>query len=174
MGKKPSANDKLDTEDLVVARKKELKSMDAAALKSLVISKNLDVGNKDANVDAVLAAEAQERIAAAEKAKEYEKVATKLKDDLAAKGNQALKHLCREKGLKVGGGKDDKVERLFEYAKETGAVDRAIIEMEKERRKEELAGMDKDALFALRKKLGADPVYKEVMIDHIITREYQK
>jgi len=177
--KKPSASDKgeksaQDAETILANRKKELKSMDAAALKSLVLSKNLDASNKTANVEAVLAAEAQERQTAAQNLKDAKDVVVKLMADLAAKGNPELKDLCQSKGLKVGGSKDEKVERLFQNAKEAGDVDRAIVDMENKKRMGELAVMDKASLYGLCNKMGVDALNKEVMIDRIVAHERRK
>ena len=101
-------------------------------------------------------------------------MARKLKQDLAAKSNPELAELCQQKGLKKGGGKDEKVERLCMHAKENGDIARAIAASEREKRKEELSIMGKASLYDLCVKKGIDPLNKEVMIDRIIAYESSK
>ena len=66
---------------------------------------------------------------------------------MAAKSASELAELCQQKGLKKGGGKDEKVDRLFAHAKEVGDVERAIVASEREQRKEDLSTMDKAFLY---------------------------
>merc|ERR1711920_781276 len=138
--------------------------MDAASLKSLVLSKHLDAGNKVENIAAILEAEAKERQAAAKKLKDAHAIGLKIKAEFAAKGSPELKDLCQEKGLKVGGSKDEKVERLFQHAKDAGDVDRGVAAMEKEKRMAELATKEKGALYSICNKMGVDALNKEMMI----------
>merc|ERR1712187_870592 len=86
--------------DDVATRKKELKSMAADELKSLVLSKDLKASNKSANVEAILALEAKEREAAAKKAASAKQIIDQFKKDLAGKSAGELAELCQQKGLK--------------------------------------------------------------------------
>merc|ERR1712060_901105 len=167
--KKPAAQE--DAAAVVASREKELKSMDAPSLKNLVLSKHLNAGNKADNIAAVLDAEAKEREAVAKKLKDAQAIASKMKADFAAKGNAELKELCQTKGLKLGGTKDEKVERVFQHAKDSGDVERALAAMEKEKRAAELVAMDKAALFSMCNRMGVDALNKEMMIERIVAHE---
>merc|ERR1712087_485747 len=101
-------------------------------------------------------------------------IALKIKADFVAKANAELTELCRTKGLKLGGTKDEKVERLLQHAKDSGDVDRALAAMEKEKRVAELVAMDKAALFSMCNKMGVDALNKEMMIERIVAQESLK
>jgi len=155
----------------IASRKKELRAMAAVELKSLVQSKGLDVGTKAENVEAVLAQEARVREAEAKKAEEIRGIEKRRRDEFEAKSGSELKALCEEKGLKLGGTKEDKVERLLAKVKEDGEIDEAYNAVAREARRTELMSLDKAAVLGECAKLGVDPLVKEVMVERILVRE---
>jgi len=82
-----------------------------------------------------------------------------------------LKELCASKGLKLGLGKQDRVETLLQDVKASGGVDAATVAMAREARTVELLGMDKDAVLKLCEAAGADPLVKEVMVERVLAYE---
>merc|ERR1712224_326413 len=83
-----------------------------------------------------------------------------------------LKDLCTAKGLKVGGGKDEKVERLLQAARDEGEIDQVLLAMAHARRQEELGTFDKAVLKALCDRAGIDVLIKDVMVERIISSEF--
>jgi hypothetical protein len=165
------ADTEQDLEATVASRKKELKGMAAADLKTLVLSKGLEAGAKADNVEAVLALEARERAAEARKLEELQGIERKRREEFASMQNADLKALCEKKGLKQGGTKDCKIERLLAKAKEDGEIDEAYNAMAREARRSNLMSMDKEAVLEECARLGVDPLVKEVMVERILFRE---
>merc|ERR1740121_2652728 len=106
--------------ELVAARQKELNAMYVADLRELVLSKNLEKGDKVSMIERLLGLEAKAREEARAQEEKVKEVVAKMRTDLSAKGNDDLKELCRSKGLALGGSKTDKVDRLLDAAKANG------------------------------------------------------
>merc|ERR1712032_1090528 len=153
-------------ENTVAERRKELKAMDKAALKKLLEGSELEAGLKGEMVEAVLVHEAKGR----EKLKAQELLIQKGKE-LQAKSNADLKDLCQEKNLKLGGTKEDRIERLLAIAKQDGEIDKALAGQARDARREELFSMDKTSLVKLCDTAGVDPFVKEVMVERIVLHE---
>lgn len=160
-------------EQATTARKSELKKMGAAALKELLASKGLEPASKGAGaaIEAVLAHEAKCR----EEQRAFEskvgEVLAQKKLELEKTPNGALKDMCAKKGLAVGGGKEEKAERLLEEAQRDGEIDRIISKMLRDSRNGELMSMDKLDLLKLCEKMEVDPLVKEVMLERILAYE---
>lgn len=170
--KAPDAADaEQDPEAAVASRKKELKGMVATDLKRLVLSKGLEAGAKADNVEAVLALEARERAADAQKLEELRGLERRRREEFASMQSADLKALCEKRGLKQGGTKDCKVDRLLAKAKEDGEIDEAYNAMAREARRSNLMSMDKEAVLEECARLGVDPLVKEVMVERILFRE---
>mmetsp|Transcript_13888 Transcript_13888/g.37802 ORF Transcript_13888/g.37802 Transcript_13888/m.37802 type:complete len:500 (+) Transcript_13888:74-1573(+) len=158
-------------EDAIVARKSELKALSLQELKDLCAGKKLEVGSKNDMVEALLAEEARLREALrAFDAKAQEALAQK-KDEFEAKTNAELKDLCASKGLKLGAGKEERVERLVEECRRDGEVDKAVSVIVRKERREALSKMNKEDLLQLCDKIGADPLVKELMVERILAHE---
>merc|ERR1712151_412431 len=96
-------------EDAADARKSELKSMAPQELKVLIASKGIEAGgSKDTMIAAVLAHESkqQERLQIFEH--KVDEILAKKKEELESKSNAELKEQCANKGLAVGGGKEER------------------------------------------------------------------
>merc|ERR1712054_666995 len=93
------------------------------------------------------------------------------KEELECKTNAALKDLCGKKGLAVGGGKDDRIERLVEEAQKDGDLDKVVSVNLRNKRKEELMSMEKPAIVELCQKTGVDPAVKDIMVERILAQE---
>lgn len=169
--KKRPAAAKADEKDAAAARKAELKAMLVADLKELVLKKGLEKGSKEAMIEAVLKKEAKEREAERAAAAKRKQVLADKKKDLEAMTLQSLKELCEEKGLKSGGSKGDKIERLLADVVEKGEVDSILASMSRAARKEELSSMTKEDLQKLCQKSKIDPIVKEVMVERILVHE---
>merc|ERR1719163_657307 len=125
------------------ARKKELKALGKDGLKELVASKCLPAGNSQAMIESVLAHDAKIR-EGAQKQKAMEKdVEAKKVEEFSSKSASELKELCSVKGLKLGGGKEEKIERLVQEARDAGEIDQVLLAMTQAARREELSKYDK-------------------------------
>merc|ERR1712093_601908 len=71
------------------------------------------------------------------------------KEELETKNNTALKEMCVAKGLAVGGGKDDRIERILEEVQKEGELDKVVSMNIRNKRKEELMSMDKSSVLQL-------------------------
>merc|ERR1711879_731872 len=74
-------------------------------------------------------------------------------------------------GLAVGGGKEERIERLVEEAQKDGDLDKLVSRSIREKRKADMMTMDKPGLVKLCEKVGVDPFVKDVMVERIITNE---
>lgn len=154
------------------ARKKELKALGKDGLKELCTTKGLPVGNNTVMMEAVLADDAKAR-EDVRKQKDLEKeVAAKKAEEFSAKNSSELKDLCTAKGLKIGGGKDEKVERLVQAARDQGEIDQVLLAMAHARRREELSKFDKVTLKSLCDKAGIDTIIKDVLVERVISSEF--
>lgn len=122
-------------------------------------------------IDAVLAHEAKCR----EEQRAFEtkvgEVLAKKKGELATRSVGDLKDMCASKGLAVGGGKEEKIERLLEEAQADGEVDATISKMLRSARKDELMAMDKLDVLAVCEKMEVDPLVKDIMVERILAYE---
>merc|ERR1711957_753282 len=114
-----------------------------------VKSKGLEAGNKADMITAVLDLEAKLREEAKARAAKSRKVLADIQKDIALKSAPDLKDLCAAKGLKLGGSKEEKVERLVEKAKAEGEVEKVLASMARQERRAALACMDKAELSKL-------------------------
>jgi len=160
-----------DQTDVLAARKAELKKMLVADIKELVLKKGLEKGSKDDMIEAILKKEKAALEAEKAIAEKRKKVMSERTKALEAMSNQGLKDLCESKGLKTGGSKPDKVERLLSDIKANGEVDRILAEMARAERHEELSKMSKDDLLKICSKSKIDPIVKEVMVERIVVHE---
>merc|ERR1711920_57427 len=152
----------------VAARQKDLNAMYVADLRELVLSKNLEKGDKATMIERLLALEAKARQEARVQEDKVNAVLAEMQKDLEGQGNEALKELCRAKELALGGSKTDKIDRLFEAAKKRGDVDRVLEKKALEVRHAELLTMSKEGLFELCQQKGVDPLVQEVMVERIL------
>jgi len=160
-----------EQEDEAAARKAKLKSMDIEKLKQRLASRGLSAGKKEAMVDALLAHEAKIREAAQGWEFKVGEVLEKKRAELEEKTASELKELCTAKSLKLGVGKQERVEALLEDARTNGEVDQIIAEMNKEARRDELLGMDKAAVLKIGEATGVDLLVKEVMVERLLLHE---
>merc|ERR1712070_992113 len=158
-------------EEVVAARQAELKSKSLQDLKEITSRHGMESGTKEHMVKALLAHEAKSR----ENLKAFEskigEAVSGFKGQLDTKTNAALKDLCAAKGLAVGGGKDDRIDRLVEEAKKDGELDKIVSASLRNKRKEELMSMEKPAVVQLCEKAGVDPAVKDIMVERILAQE---
>merc|ERR1712185_296860 len=105
-------------EEAVNARKSELQSKSLQELKELLSRHRLEMGSKDQMIKTMLAHEAKcakdledFEVKVKETAKEF---TAQKQQELESKKNAALKEQCAAKGLAVGGGKEELIERLID------------------------------------------------------------
>lgn len=158
-------------EDVVAGRKAELKSMLVADLKDMVCKKGLEKGTKEAMIELLLKQESDERAAELAAAAKRKQVIAGKRKELEAFSLQSLKDLCVQKGLKSGGTKGDKVDRLVIESTEKGEIDSIIAGMARAERREELSKMSKEELHNFCQKSQIDPIVKEVMVERILIHE---
>lgn len=158
-------------EDAATARQSELKSKSLQELKELLSRYGLQTGSKEQMIKTLLAHEETCR----EKLKVFEgkigEAVEQKKVELDTKSNAALKDMCASSGLAVGGGKDDRIERLLEEAQKDGGLDQVVSVNMRNKRKQELMSMDKSTVVALCEKTGVDPALKDVMVERVISQE---
>merc|ERR1711865_229066 len=162
-------------EDIIKARKAELKSIGLQEMKNLLSSKGLESNkSKDVMVEVMLKHEAKCREdLEAFNAKGKEVLAQK-REDLATKTNTELKDMCASKNLALGGGKEERVERLLDEALNAGEVDKAVVVIVRNTRKEALMAFDKPSLLQLCEATGADPLVKDVMVERLLAHESEE
>merc|ERR1712139_647221 len=158
-------------EDRANARNTELKAKSQQELKELLLRQGLETGSKEQMIKTLLAHEA----ACREKLRAFEskvvEVAAQQKDQLDDKTNAALKDMCAAKGLPVGGGKEERIERLVEEAQKDGDLDKIVCRNLRNKRKEELMSMDKPTVVQLCEKMSVDPLVKDIMVERIMMNE---
>merc|ERR1711972_506993 len=158
-------------EDAVKARTSELKSKSLRELKELLARQGLEAGSKERMIQTMLEHEAKRR----EDLKAFEaklgEVAAQKKEELGSKTNAELKELCETKGLAVGGGKEERIERILDKVQEDGEFDKVVSKVIRGIRKEELMSMEKAVVVQLCEKLGVDAVVKAIMVERIISYE---
>merc|ERR1711963_1393375 len=108
----------------VAARQSELKSKSLQDLKEIALRQGVESGSKEQMVRALLAhvAKCRENLKAFES--KIGEAVSDYKGQLDSKTNAALKDLCVAKGFAVGGGKDDRIDRLVDEAKKDGELDK--------------------------------------------------
>merc|ERR1719343_877162 len=158
-------------EDIIAARKKELKTMAASDLKELVTAKGLEPGNKADNVDAVLAAEAKERAHKRAKEARLRLVVVKKKEELEALSVGELAERCKAIGLTGKMTKEYRVQQLLAKWQQDDGISKGLAAMAVQEREAELAAMENSGLIELCDKAGVDPLLKEVMVDRLIKHE---
>jgi hypothetical protein len=121
-------------------------------------------------IEDIVRQEAGDREAARLKEAKVREVMAKMKKEKSTLSVQELKDALLQKALKTGGAKTEMINRLVARAREEGEVDRAVVCLEREAKREELLSMNKDALIELCAKSGVDPVAKEIMVDRLLLK----
>merc|ERR1711896_97663 len=85
--------------------------------------------------------------------------------------NTALKEMCSSKGLALGGDKDEKIERLIEEILKEGDLDQVVSRNLRDKRKDELMGMEKSAVVKLCEQTGVDPFVKDIMVERLLNHQ---
>merc|ERR1712190_180883 len=73
-------------------------------------------------------------------------VVSKMKKDVGSKTGDELKQLLTGYGLKLGGSKTERIDRIVARQKEDGEVEKILAGMARDARKQELLSMDSTAL----------------------------
>jgi len=161
----------IEQEERVAARRLELKALGTEGLKKLLVSKKLEVGKVSDMIETLIEHDAK----IVQKCREYGlkvvEVAAKKKQELDAKTGAELKDLCNEKGLQVGGSREERIDRLVEEAKTDGEIDKVVTAWARDERKVALFAMDMPSLVKHCNALGADPLVKEIMVERILDHE---
>jgi len=164
----------IEQEEKVAARRAELKALGTEGLKKLLVSKRLETGKVPDMIETLLAHEAE----VVQRCREYGlrvvEAAAKRAEELDARTGAELKDLCGEKGLQVGGSKEERIERLVEEAKRDGEIDRVVTASVREERKVALLAMDALSLVKLCDAVGADPLVKEIMVERLLDHESEE
>jgi len=157
----------------VAKRKSELSAKSQQELKELLSRNGLETGPKEKMIKTAL--EHEEKCRKDLKAFEDKvlEVVVQKKQQLETQSNAALKELCASKGLPVGGGKEERVERLVEEIQtaQQDELDRVVARTLRNKRKEELMSMEKPAVLKICEEKEVDPLVKDIIIERIISRE---
>jgi hypothetical protein len=154
------------------ALKKELKALGKDELKELAASYSLPAGNSQAMIESLLAHEAKIYESAQRQKAMVKDLEAKKVEEFSSKSASELKELCSAKSLKLGGGKEERVERLLQAARDAGEIDQVLLAMAQAARREELNKFDKTSLKALCDKAGIDTIIKEVLVERVVAREF--
>jgi len=160
-------------EEAAATRKAQLGSKSLPELKELLSRHGLETGSKEQMIKTVLAHEEKcRKDLEAFESKVLEAVALK-KQQLETMTNAALKDECVAKGLAVGGGKEERIERLVEEIKvsQQGELDKVVSRDIRNKRKEELMAMEKTVVLKLCEERSVDPMVKGIMVERIVSRE---
>merc|ERR1712013_739970 len=125
----------IEQEERVAARRLELKALGTEGLKKLLVSKMLETGKVSDMIETLIDHEAKIVQKCHEYGRKVVEVAAKKAEELDAKTGAELKDLCSEKGLQVGGSKEERIERLVEEAKKDGEIDKVVTASVREERK---------------------------------------
>jgi len=84
-----------------------------------------------------------------------------------------LKELCASKGLPVGGGKEERIERLVEEIQtaEQDELDKVVSRTLRNKRKEELMSMEKPVVLKICEEKALNPLVKDIVVERILSRE---
>jgi len=158
-------------EDAAAKRKADLNSKSLQDLKELLSRNGLATGSKDQMIKTMLAHEEKCR----EDLKAFEvkvgEVVAQKKEKLVTKSAADLKEMCAAKGLPVGGGKEERIERLAEELSKDRELDKIASMNIRMKRKEELMAMDKASVLKLCEQTGVDPLVKNIMVERIMTQD---
>jgi len=158
-------------EEAKTARQAELKSKSQQELKELLARQGLETGTKDQMIKTMLAHEARVHDELRKFEAKIGEAATQKKQELESKSNATLKEMCAAKGLPVGGGKDERVERLVEEIQKDRDLDKVVSQNLRQARFQELMSMEKSSVVKLCEKTGVDALVKDVMVERIIAQE---
>eukprot|EP00444_Apocalathium_aciculiferum_P004460 CAMPEP_0183397734 /NCGR_PEP_ID=MMETSP0370-20130417/10797_1 /TAXON_ID=268820 /ORGANISM="Peridinium aciculiferum, Strain PAER-2" /LENGTH=530 /DNA_ID=CAMNT_0025578667 /DNA_START=53 /DNA_END=1645 /DNA_ORIENTATION=- len=158
-------------EEALAARKSDLRALPIDVLKKQLAGRGLAAGKKEDMIDAWLAHEAKLVEAAKGYETKIEEVLAKMKAELEAKTANDLKDMCADKNLKLGIGKDGRIETLLEDARANGEVYRAIAALARRARAEELLAMEQGEVLRLCEEAQADPLVKEVLVERLLAHE---
>merc|ERR1712217_28768 len=122
-------------------------------------------------IEVLLKQEAKEREAEQAAAAKRNKVVADKRKEFESLNMQALKELCETKGLKTGGTKPDKVDRLMADVTEKGEIDSILAAINRAERRDALSDMSKEDLVKVCNEAKIDPIVKEVMIERILVHE---
>jgi len=90
---------------------------------------------------------------------------------MESESNATLKEMCAQKGLAVGGGKEERVARLGEKLREDPTLDAMVSKDLRSKRKQDLMAMEKKDVISLCEKMDIEPWTKEIMVERIIAHE---
>jgi len=155
------------------ARRQELKSMGKEALIDLAASKGLKKGSVDTMVTGLMELEEKHRAELVAYEAKVDEALLKKKAEFEAKSSAELKELCASQGLKVGGGKEERVANLVDAAREDDEVHKTLAKMAREARKATLLAVEKPELLRLCEEYGVDPHVPEVMAELVLEHEIQ-
>lgn len=160
-----------DVVDNTADRRKELKTMPVDDLKELVEGFGLDKGKKVDMVEAVLKHEERTRQMEQEKAENMRKVMVDKTQELATMAAPTIKEQCIAAGILGNLSKQERVERLLKHWQEHDGVNKALAQINCDKREAELNDMDCDDILELCDEAEIDTLVKEIMVDRIIRKE---
>jgi hypothetical protein len=160
-----------EREEAASARKKKLSALPLDDLKKLMTSQGLPAGKKDDMISEWFAHEAR----LLEAVKVYEarvgEVLAKRKEELEAKTANELKDMCAEKSLKLGAGKEGRIETLLEDIKASGELEKAVAAVVRQARTDELMATAQAEVLKLCETAEVDPLVKEILIERLLAHE---
>merc|ERR1712217_416541 len=159
-------------EDLSAARKVELQSKPTQELVDLLVLNGLEgTGGKDKMIKRFL----DHEVKINEELKVFEghvdNAAKQKRTELEKKTNAELKGLCEVQGLAVGGGKEERLDRLIDEERKNGAFDSVVSKDLRAKRWDALMKKTKAEVLEICADLDVNPLLKEAMIERLLAHE---
>merc|ERR1719469_362533 len=139
--KAAAAQLKAQEQQLIAARRKELKAMAVGDLKQLVESKGLEAAKKEDMVEAIVKLEAKAREEQRKKAEQIRDIVVQKKAELDGMTAPDLKEKCFELGIKGNLTKEARVEAILKQWQADDGLDKAIVKQARDTRRGVLEGL---------------------------------
>jgi len=158
-------------EEAAAAHKAKFRALSLDDLKKLVTSRGLSVGKKDSMIDAVLDHEARSVEAVKAYEAKIEEALAKVKGEFEAKTAAELKDMCAAKNLKLGSGKEMRIDILVADAKASGALGKVVAALAMTARTAELLSKEQSEVLKLCEEADVDPIVKPVLVERLLAYE---
>jgi hypothetical protein len=159
-------------EENMVERKTVLKSKSQAELKEILTRNGLSsAGGKEDSIKSILAFEAKQKDDLKVFESKIQEVIQQKKVAMQSQSNAALKDMCASQGLPVGGGKEERIERLAEKLHDDPSLDALVSKEIRSKRREKLMSMEKKEVIELCQEMEIEPWAKEIMVERLLAHE---
>merc|ERR1719277_933212 len=124
-------------------------------------------------IETLLAHEAKLRAEAKAKVERIRTAVVQKKEELESHSVSDLAKLCASAGFKGMMSKQQRIAKLLAQWQDNDGVDKALVKMAFDQRKEDLSSKDQADLLGICEKAGIDPFVKEVMVERVVKQEFE-